>query len=63
MNNYNLLKNKVGMMSVDRSNIERYINRQHIGAGKFFDEITTLVSDKQTFTIQNLRDQYKQLIK
>lgn len=63
MNNYNLLKNEVGMMSVNKYNIDRYINKKNIGTGIFFDKITTLISDRQTFTIQNLHEQYKELIR
>lgn len=59
MNNYDLIKQKIGMSSLNTENIKLYVNKTNLGTGFFFEKITSYLSDKETFKIQDLHKIYE----
>ncbi|QLH04015.1 hypothetical protein C5F49_00760 [Nitrosopumilus oxyclinae] len=55
MNQYNSLKEEVGLNNVNENNIKNYINKNKNGAKDFLEEIISHLENKDTFTIQNLK--------
>ena len=56
MDNYENLKKEIGLEQLNEENIKNYVNQSDIGVKSFFIEIISSLKNKETFTIQNLRE-------
>ena len=56
MDNYENLKKDIGLEQLNEENIKNYVNQSDIGVKSFFIEIISSLKNKETFTIQNLRE-------
>lgn len=56
MNQYNSLKKEIGLNNVNENNIKNYINKNKNGTRDFLKEIILYLKNKDSFTIQNLKE-------
>jgi len=55
--NYDLLKAKIGLSKMTQENSQTYINLEN-GTRTLFENITTFLEDKKSFTIEDLKKHY-----
>ena len=53
---YNSVKKEIGFLKINQENIQQFINSDKNGSGTIFDDLTLLLSDKDTYTIQDLKN-------
>ena len=59
--NYDKVKKDVGFGNLNEDNIKNYINNNH-GTKSFLNEIISVIKNKETHTIQSLREKVKNLV-
>lgn len=56
MENYENLKKDIGLGQLNEENIKNYVNQSDVGVKSYFKEIISFIKNKETFTIQSLRE-------
>jgi len=54
--NYENLKKDIGLEQLNEENIKNFVNQSNEGTKSFFDEIISYIKNKETYTIQSLRE-------
>lgn len=54
--NYENLKKDIGLGQLNEENIKNFVNQSNEGTKSFFDEIISYIKNKETYTIQSLRE-------
>ena len=58
MQPYELVKNKIGFLNITQENIKQFINTNESGSGTLFNDLTSSLYNKDTYTIQDLKNIY-----
>lgn len=63
INNYLELKEEIGLNNLNEKNIQKYVNFDSKGVGTFFSELVEFISNKKSYTIQDLTKTFGDEIK
>lgn len=63
MKSYNLIKQNIGLGNLNEKIIQDYVDKNHLGAGTFFEDLINSLKSNNTYTIQDLQNIFKQKLK